>query len=372
MYTHYSSLFLLLPLLFACNSSSNDDGGDEAHPDLVLQDNGNGPTGDLAADGLRMNTIQSLQYGLPVAQIALPADWRFEQDARTGNWQVNGTELRVLNTPAQMFMYSQDPSANQLYQQNGVHVRPPVPMVQVLEQDLAPYMQRQGRRLIAQENAAQVAAADLRGIEPMYNVAPTRKTCDANASTWSTPDGKRMLVVLRGSAFNGGGMVNWGYTCTVLETTPDRFGTAKQALLNGLAGIRYNPQYFAAYNAQEQQKAQQSWAQHNARMSANQRAFDAQQRQFQANSNAVNDAIMGGWRQRNAASDAGHDQFMDYIRDESNGTDPFTGQAIKVESGSQQYWMDQNGEYYGTDNVLDDPNANINNNDEWRQVDVEP
>ena len=45
------------------------------------------------------------------------------------------------------------------------------------------------------------------------------------------------------------------------------------------------------------------------------------------------------------------------MREEQNAVNPYTGEQFKIESGSQRYYMDQYGNYYGTDDVLNDPNV---------------
>ncbi|HQY01014.1 MAG TPA: hypothetical protein PLV08_14645, partial [Flavobacteriales bacterium] len=240
------------------------------------------------------------------------------------------------------------------------------------QQDLLPIMRKEGFTLVGQENAPEVASADQRGMDPMWSVAPTRKTCVASASEWNKNDGTKTLVVMHIYSFEGQGMVNWGYQLTVLDTRADNFASARTGLLNALASMRYNPQYFAAYNANEQQRSQQSWSEHNSRMRNNQVAFDKSQQIYRENSNATNEAIMGVYRNQRDASDRNQDGFIDYVRGEQNAVDPYTGQPIKIESGSNQYWMNQNGEYYGTDDVLTNPNIGNTTNDVWEQVPTEP
>ena len=95
-------------------------------------------------------------------------------------------------------------------------------------------------------------------------------------------------------------------------------------------------------------------------MNANQRSFEARQRAIKESNDATNEAIMEGWRQRNAASDRAHDQFTDYIRDEQTMRDPSTGETYKVETGSEQYWKNQQGEYIESDDRFYNPNRDPN------------
>ncbi len=380
-----SPLSLLPALLFlACSTgqANNDDrsmSGPEAFSEAIAMNNDaqssspneQQPDDGQGAGGMRTHTIQSPQFGMAMSQMELPADWQLTQDPRNGNWSVKGPGVKVENSGTLMFSHSQDPSANQMAQYSGQKVRPFVPAEHVVQQDLIPWMTQQGCTFVGQQDAPAVASADQRGMDPLYSVAPTRRTCYANASEWNKSDGTKVFVVMHQCSFEGQGSINWGYQLTILDCTKANFGTAKAGLMHGLASVRYNPQYFAAYNANEQRQMQQSWSQHNARMQNNQAAFDASQRAYRENANATNEAIMGTYRNQRDASDRGQDQFINYVRDEQNAVDPNTGQPIKIESGYNQYWMNQNGQYYGTDDVLTDPNVGNTTNDVWQQVPTE-
>ena len=123
-----------------------------------------------------------------------------------------------------------------------------------------------------------------------------------------------------------------------------------------------------AYNRSEAEKAGRSWAQFNARMAQNQANFEASQRAHINKTNAINDAIMSGWRERNAASDRMQEQRIDGIYERTNVVDE-SGQKYKVESGYNQYWMNNDGEYISTDKVDYNPNLDDNmNNQKWQEL----
>lgn len=104
-------------------------------------------------------------------------------------------------------------------------------------------------------------------------------------------------------------------------------------------------------------------------MAQNQANFEASQRAHVNRTNAINDAIMSGWQQRNAASDKQQEQFLDVINERTNVVDASTGQKYKVSSGSNQYWMNSNGEYIGTQHHDYNPNLDDNmNNQKWQEL----
>ncbi|HNR56280.1 MAG TPA: hypothetical protein PKJ19_14010, partial [Flavobacteriales bacterium] len=157
-----------------------------------------------------------------------------------------------------------------------------------------------------------------------------------------------------------------------VDTKAANFDQEKVALVNSLASVRFDPAYFAAYAQSEQQKGNQSWAAHNQRMQQNQANFDRSQAAHRDMVNSVNDAQMSTWRNNNASSDRMHDATIDMIRGEQNAYNPYTGQTGKVESGYQNYWVDQNGQYFGTNDVNYDPNVNGQWVDQYQQLETEP
>lgn len=76
----------------------------------------------------------------------------------------------------------------------------------------------------------------------------------------------------------------------------------------GPDGIRVYDTPFKAFSFPKE-KSDAFWRQHRRKLKVQQRNFDAQQRAFRERSDATNDAIMKGWRDRNAASDRMHDKF---------------------------------------------------------------
>jgi hypothetical protein len=164
------------------------------------------------------------------------------------------------------------------------------------------------------------------------------------------------------------GLGNWSYYFTRLDATAAQFAQEKQALVAALAGKRYNPAYFAAYAQSEQQKAGQSWSAHNQRMQANQAAFDAQQRTHQQTWGAINDASMGAYNSRMQSMDRTQNATINGIRGEQDATNPYTGEQGKMQSGYDQYWMNRDGQYFGTSDPNYDPNVNSDWTDQWRQV----
>jgi hypothetical protein len=154
-----------------------------------------------------------------------------------------------------------------------------------------------------------------------------------------------------------------------LEAPRAAYEKAKADLLYAVLNTEHNLAFIAASNQKEKVKSEAFWRQHRRRLNAQQRNFEAQQRAVVEANNATNDAIMKGWRDRNAASDRMHDKTIDSIRDEQTMRDPNTGQTYKVESGADQYWKNDQGEYIKSDDKFYNPNGDPNvNNQDWAEM----
>jgi len=205
--------------------------------------------------------------------------------------------------------------------------------------------------------------------DQLYKAMPSRSDVVAIGIDWKSNEGTPYFLLVHLNVSTSESMQNWYYMVSGLEADPAHFETAKKQYIFGLSNMRYNLEPIMAYNQQEAQRVGQSWAEHNRRMAQNQANFEASQRAFVNKSNAINDAIMSGWRERNAASDKQQEQIIDGIYERTNVQNTETGQKYKVEAGANQYWMNRNGEYISTQ--LHDYNPNLDknmNNVKWQEL----
>lgn len=295
--------------------------------------------------------------GTVTASMPLPADWRIVPRKTQDDPTLVGPHgIQVIEFPLQFFTYTSDPWMQQSYAQSGQRLRAFPGVEQVVKQDLVPWAAGQGLTLERQYEVPEVTRIDRWYNDQLFKAMPSQMNMVAWATEWRHVSGAPFFLLMHLSSSDTPGMQIWSYYCHGLRVKPEHYETAKKQLIFGLANTHYNPEAIMAYNRREAEKAGQSWAAHNKRMAANQAAFEASQRDFVNRSNSINDSIMSGWRERNASSDRAHEQVIDTITGRSNVVDPSTGQTYKVESGSNQYWMNANGEYIGTNDVGYDPN----------------
>lgn len=318
---------------------------------------------------LEMKSIRD-NRGVETAQMPIPSTWKMHASQGQGSPTFTGPNgLKITDYPLKSFTYVSDPYMQQLYYQTGVALRLMPGVEQVIEQDLKPWCASRGYTFVRHYEATEVSKIDKWYSDQLYKAMPTQSEIAAIATEWVNQKGEPYFLLMHLVVQTSDGMQNWYYYTTDLVADMKYFEKAKKQLLFTLANTRYALEPIAAYNRAEAQKAGQSWAAHNQRMAQNQANFEAQQRAFINNSNAVNDAIMNGWRAQNQSSDKAQEQFIDAITERTNVVNTETGQQYKVESHYNNYWMNANGEYISTNQQDYNPNLDDNlNNENWQKL----
>lgn len=295
--------------------------------------------------------------GQIMAHMTFPANWKLHNEpgkaAFTGP---NG--ISVYNIPMRNFAWTTDQMMANVYQQNGGRLRQPMSGEAIVKQDLEPIAKKEGSKLVRVYDAPEIAKSDGSIQDMMYRIGPSSTRYDAVVSEWEDAKGNPYAMILHISASDMGGTIMWNYYGHGLDAPKSRYESAKKTLLDGLASLQYNPRYFDRYNQQEMNRESASWAAHNQRMAARQQQFDTQQQIFKEKSEAINSSIMASYNERNASSDRNHNRFLNYIKDENTVTNSGDGKRYQVQSGSSQYWMNDQGQYIGTNDPNYDPNRN--------------
>jgi hypothetical protein len=308
--------------------------------------------------------------GMTFVEMPLPSTWKVVHDAKPGEPGITGPDgIKMFYFPGRNFVYSNDPQMQQIHAASGQPVRPVPPVAQLIRQDLVPWCANLGLKYLKHAEIPELTKIDQWHSDQLYKAVPSQNKTMVIGSDWENANGDPHFIIMHLNVSVSAQMQNWGYYCKGLQAEKKAFEKAKRQLIFALANARYNPQHIMAYNQREAQKAGQSWAEHNARMARNQAAFEASQRAHVNKSNAINEAIMSGWRERNAASDIAHGKFIDTINEKTNVVDPSSGQRYKVDSGSNHYWMNRDGKYLSTDQQAYDPNLDdALNNEKWQKL----
>lgn len=321
-----------------------------------------------------MQLVTSPGWPEPIARIPIPSNWKFESQHQPGEPTVVGPDgLTVVDVPLQMFIFSNDRMMRRAYRKGGQTLRRFGSVDEVLAEDFVPQATRGAKTLVNSYPLPELAQYDTRYNAQLFQAVPAKNRYPAVAAEWKDTEGNPSLTITRFNISEGQGLQIWGYYTHILEAPPDRYEQAKGDLLFALLNTEHNRAFIADHNRKEQQKSAASWKRHNQKMRTRQRNFDAQQRAFRENSDAINDSIMNGWRERNAASDRMQEKTVDTIHEEQDMRDPSSGQTYKVESGAKQYWNNGQGEYIKSEDLFYNPNRDPSvNHQDWNEMEPEP
>lgn len=319
---------------------------------------------------LVMNELRD-PNGMVAAIIPFPSSWKIGVlGSSKGGASITGPDgIKVTDFPLRSFMMNYNPALQQSYAAAGQQMRAMPGVDQLVQEDFVPWANGRGLQLVRYYEIPEISKMDKWYSDQLYKAMPSRSDVVAIGIDWKSNEGTPYFLLVHLNVSTSESMQNWYYMVSGLEADPAHFETAKKQYIFGLSNMRYNLEPIMAYNQQEAQRVGQSWADHNRRMAQNQANFEASQRAFVNKSNAINDAIMSGWRERNAASDKQQEQIIDGIYERTNVQNTETGQKYKVEAGANQYWMNRNGEYISTQ--LHDYNPNLDknmNNVKWQEL----
>jgi hypothetical protein len=298
----------------------------------------------------------SQQFGIPVGTMSIPTSWH-ESRNQQENLRFEGPGgVKVYMAETYSYFYSNDPYTNQWMAQSGRQVTPVKSIDRVISEDFSPYMQQQGFQYVRQFPLPQLAEFDRRFDSYLFKATPEQKQHQCVVTEWQDQQGNPLMIIIRYSItqYQVGGM-DWGYTLHYMLAEKGSYEQAKKDLINALVNFRINPNWVNANNNYYANASQQSTAAHNQRMADIKAQGQAILQQGQENSRILDQNHQNFMNNFN--SDNGQSQFIDYIRDETNVTHSGTGTTYKVESGSNYYWMNSNGEYISTDNPNWNPNT---------------
>lgn len=387
--THLSTPLVLASffLLCSCSDATNDaaqrdggmdelamavaqrTGGDHTMQEMPTGGNGNAqqPTG---SGKIVMHPVKDPRTGMVASQIPLPDTWRITAPRTAEDPNIVGPNgIQVFYRSGRSHMFSNDPFIQESYRMAGQAMRAPVPIEQLIQQDLDPNLKREGLRPVKNYPLPEVARRNEQYASKLWKVAPSRESYYAMGSEWLDKEGKPVLIIVNQTVSQGQNDVFWSYNLQLIAAPAPYFEEAKKAFIYGIVNTQDNPQQIAAYNASEQQKSNQSWSQHNTKMQQNQAAFDQRQAIHRSTVDAVNNSMMSIYNTQNASSDRQQRNTINTINGEETVTNPMDGNQYQVQSGADQYWMNANGEYIPNNDAFYNPNADPNiNHQEWQEV----
>lgn len=233
---------------------------------------------------------------------------------------------------------------------------------QVIKQMTIPQLQQAGIRVSNIIDLPQIARTDEHNGNRYWEYMPTQKTYQAKGIEFTDPQGKPGIVIVhfRLAMSQFGGISFYYYSG--LSANANAYNKAKQAFIYGLANLKISDEAVTAHNQSEQQKASMRDAAYNKRRKENQDHFNAMNRIHNESTNAINDMQMEMWRNKNESSDRIHERNVDAVWERESATNPWGGGQVKVTGNYKYYFMNSNGQYFGTNNPNYNPSRDPNMN----------
>jgi len=370
MCTKYPFILLVFVAL-SCNSNEKDSNSQTTEMKIDKNDQQYAKDGTNNSKGFWEKLVMvelKDPNGMIIVIMPLPSSWKIGQ-GNSGHSITGPNGIAVTDFSPRNFMDNYDEALRQVYVQSGQQMRAVPSMAQLVKEDFVPWAQKEGMQLVKFYEIPEVSKIDKWYSDQLLKSMPSRSDVTAIGIDWKKNDGTPYFMIVHLNASTTNSMQNWYYMASGLEANADYFEAAKKQYLFALANTRYNLQPIMDYNKQEAQRVGQSWAAFNQRVVQNQANFEASQRAFVNKSDAINNAIMSGWKEKNISSDKKQEDFIDGIYEQTNVQNPETGQSYKVTAGANQYWMNNNGEYIST--KLNDYNPNLDDNMnevKWQQL----
>ena len=318
--------------------------------------------------------VMSKKFGMPLGTMPIPSTWNKSNKAKEGVLFESNDGVKVYGERFKSHFYSNNQQQNYYAKQGGSIIQPPKTINRVIQEDLKPYLESQGLRLVNQFPIPQLAQFDKRFDSYLFKSSPENKQYQCIATEWEDKNGGKSIGIIRyfTNQYTTIGGMDWGYTFNSMEAPKDNYEQAKKALINALVNFQINPKWFQANNRHYSNLSQQSNAGHQQRMAA----INAQGQAIRNNGktySSITDSNHESWKRRNGITDAGHSNSINSgVWERSTVSNPNTGQTYQVEGQNSYYYGNNNNEYIGTNDALYNPNIDNSMNDqEWTQYNIE-
>lgn len=314
--------------------------------------------------GIRNFQIQDQKTGMVSATIPFPSNWRQVNNSR--EWTFEGPDnLKISGEFGQNFTYGNS------YNQQGSNSRRPMNIQQIIQEFFMPTAQQTNRTLLTTYELPGVARVTQNYREQLWQYAPSQKSTKVYALEWKDTAGMKYITVLNVIDDQSQLSSYWAFFGSFLQARSKDFEAAKKAFLYGLENKQYNPQWIAVLNNKDINRANVSNTAHQKRMAAIQARGNAS-RAIAKTYSDISDISHAGYLKRNNINSAGHSKTINMISENTVIANHGTGEHYTVPSGSNYYWVNNNGEYFGTNNANYDPRIDQNiNTSEWTQFNVE-
>jgi hypothetical protein len=330
-----------------------------------------------ARQDVTFHDVMDPASGMVMQRVPLPKGWRIDKDPNNEVEMAGPDNIIVYKVKPETYVYSNDPFTLDSARMMGKEIHPVISLKEYLNRYLVPEYTSQGHRFIKSYPIPEIADKfeTITKLVPKINVQ--RRTIHVLGTEWEVKDGRRAFVLLAQFVSQFRGLDHWVVNSSELVAPRERFEYARDAIIYASANIEMNPKFVIYSN----NKLLAELRRNNEAMQQSQRAHLQRMNAIAARGRAsasiaktysdIADINHAGYLKRNDMVNAGHSKTIDSIGDRSVITNSATNEQYRVNSGSSFYWVNNNGEYIGTDNSLFDPRTQQGlNSQDWKKFEV--
>lgn len=330
---------------------------------------------------VKWHYYRDAQNGMIQSRTPVPVSWDISENPEAEIYIKGPNGLTVSKTHIENYTYSNDPFTLQTARQMGQQVWPVESLESIVQQHLRPSAEAQGN--------AFVKSHPLPGLVKFWEKfgagmpqTGSRRQYNALGTEWTDNNGTQSFLVMVQTITTQGTTIMWSVRTTELKAPSTHFKKAKDEYLYALVNTEINPEWQQMMNGELisqinknnafwAMKSQESARAHQQRMAAIQARGNTSQSIARTYSDIL-DINHAGYLNRNNINNEGHQNTVNMIAGQTVIGNHDTGEHYTVETGSKYYWVNNNGEYFGTDNSLYDPRIdNTINDKQWAMFEVE-
>lgn len=366
----------IFTLCFSCNFMATDKNLDYTY--------NNNSYNQSNLNGLKYHNIYDHDNGMVLGQIPLPEGWNYNAQKNAPITVTGSNNIKVNKTETQHYAYSNDAFTLQSFRQMNnpnVQISPVYSLEQILQNHIIPSAQSQGYQLINSYNLPEILLFWQRFNSGMLKTG-SKTHFNVIGTDWQDNNGNKSCIVLVQSIITKDNLISWTLQSTELEAPKTHFNDAKKSFLCALANTQINMEWQLMKNNELLRNIRQNeafWANatresqiaHNQRM----RAIESRGNATRSIGNTYSDILdinHAGYLKRDNINSSGHSKSVDMIGERTTISSMATGERYNVQDGSKYYWVNNNAQYFGTNNSFYDPRTdNRVNNEQWTQFEIE-
>ncbi len=384
MTVYFSILFALLVLCSSClfgNSKDETMYHAEADTTLLFRETAMQQSLEQNNDGKKFFYIKDAENGMVMAKTPLPSSWTMDEAPNAHVPYRGPNKLKVYKTERYEYFYANDPFVNQTAMQMGKQVSQPMPLEDIVTYQIKPSMEGRGYTFVSSNS--------LPGVVKFWNTfsqgmpqTNSQRTYYAVGSEYQGPNGVNVFILaLQTFTQNNDGVI-WSISTTHVEADRSYFSEAKDAYIFGVSNTQLNPQWQQYKNGQLAANFKRNDAFYREQLMKSEVAHKQRMSIIEAHGNTtrsvgsiyseISDISHAGYLNRSNINSEGHSKTVNVIAENTVIGNHSTGEHYTVPSGTNHYWVNNRGEYIGTNNSLYDPRIDNKINDaEWTKFNVE-